>query len=94
VVVETSTSIATNTDATTLNAWYANDKFVVEHNFNNGEAVTIEVLDATGRLHATRKVAGVPARVNINADGLATGIWFVRVSNSATQRTMRVPLVR
>ncbi|MBL7940961.1 MAG: hypothetical protein JNL43_16505 [Flavobacteriales bacterium] len=94
ITVETNTGISTNTDATALNAWFANDKFVVEHNFNNGEAVVIDVLDATGRLHATRKAAGVPARLTINADGLATGIWFVRVSNSDTQRTMRVPLLR
>lgn len=94
VIVETSTSISTAATATGLNAWFANDKFVVEHNINNGSSVVIEVLDATGRLHATRKAAGVPARISINADGLATGIWFVRVSNSDVQRTLRVPLVR
>jgi hypothetical protein len=94
VVVETNTGISTPSDATTLNAWYANDKFVVEHTFNNGQPVVIEVLDATGRLHITRKAAGVPARITIPADGLATGVWFLRLSNSGAQRTMRVPLVR
>ncbi len=94
VVVEMSTSIAPVSATSTLNAWFANDKFVVEHSFSNGEAVVVDVLDATGRLHLTRKAAGVPARINLPADGLATGVWFVRVSNAGTQRTMRVPLVR
>ncbi|MCB0767304.1 MAG: PKD domain-containing protein [Flavobacteriales bacterium] len=93
VMVETSTGIQSNTPAGT-NAWFANDKFVVEHAFNNGQPVTIEVLDATGRLHLSRQVAGTPARVNVPAEGLSTGIWFVRVSNAGTSRTMRVPLVR
>ncbi|MBL7952236.1 MAG: lamin tail domain-containing protein [Flavobacteriales bacterium] len=94
VVVEMSTGIAPVNSATALNAWYANDKFVVEHGFNNGEAVVVEVLDATGRLHLTRKAAGVPARITLPADGLSTGVWFVRVSNAGSQRTVRVPLVR
>lgn len=94
VLVETSTGVTTAIAPAALNAWYANDKFVVEHNFNNGEAVLIDVLDATGRLHLSHKVAGVPARINIPADGLATGVWFLRFSNNGEQRTMRVPLVR
>ncbi|MCB9178479.1 MAG: PKD domain-containing protein [Flavobacteriales bacterium] len=93
VMVETSTGIQSNTPAGT-NAWFANDKFVVEHAFNNGQPVTIEVMDATGRLHLSRQVVGTPARVNVPAEGLSTGIWFVRVSNAGTSRTMRVPLVR
>jgi len=93
VMVETSTGIQTNAPVGT-NAWFANDKFVVEHAFNNGQPVTIEVMDATGRLHLSRQVAGTPARVNVPAEGLSTGIWFVRVSNAGTSRTMRVPLVR
>ncbi|MCB0770998.1 MAG: PKD domain-containing protein [Flavobacteriales bacterium] len=94
VVVETSTSIATVTAAVALNAWYANDRFVVEHGFDNGKPVTIEVMDATGRLHITRQATGSPARVSIPTAQLTTGIWFLRVTNDQYQRTMRVPLVR
>lgn len=94
IVVETSTGLANTTAPTALNVWFANDKFVVEHAINNGLPVTIEVLDATGRLHLSRQVAGTPGRVNIAADGLSTGIWFVRVSNANATRTVRVPLVR
>jgi hypothetical protein len=94
VVVETSTSIGTATQVVTLNAWYANDRFVVEHGFDNGKPVLIEVMDATGRLHITKQAAGSPARVNIPTAQLSTGIWFVRVTNDQSQRTMRVPLVR
>jgi len=91
--VETSTSILDNEHLVT-NAWYGNDKFVVEHTINNGMPVTIEVMDATGRLHIRRQVAGTPARVSIPAEGLSTGVWFVRVGNTSTTRTVRVPLVR
>jgi len=94
VIVETSTSISGNSAITGVNAWFANDKFVVEHGYNNGQPVTIEVLDATGRLHHTRQAAGTPARVNVPADGLSTGIWFIRIQNDGNTRTVRVPVVR
>jgi len=94
VIVETSTSISGTSAITGVNAWFANDKFVVEHGYNNGQPVTIEVLDATGRLHNTRQVAGTPARVNVPADGLSTGIWFIRIQNDGNTRTVRVPVVR
>ncbi len=94
VVVETSTSISGTTATDAVNVWFANDKFVVEHGISNGLPVVIEVLDATGRLHSTRQVAGTPARVNIAADGFSTGIWFVRIQNNGAVRTVRVPVVR
>lgn len=94
VVVETSTSISSTTAMDALNAWFANDKFVVEHSISNGLPVTIDVLDATGRLHMARQVAGSPARVSLPAEGLSTGIWFVRIQNNNSTRTMRVPVVR
>lgn len=94
VVVETSTSISTTTATDAVNVWFANDKFVVEHGISNGLPVVIDVLDATGRLHSTRQVAGTPARVNIAADGFSTGIWFVRIQNNGAIRTVRVPVVR
>ncbi|MGV3637006.1 MAG: PKD domain-containing protein, partial [Flavobacteriales bacterium] len=61
VVVETSTSISSTTATDAVNVWFANDKFVVEHGISNGLPVLIDVLDATGRLHSTRQVAGSPA---------------------------------
>jgi len=94
ITVETISNIADVATAAPLNAWFANDKFVVDHSFSNGKPVTIDIMDATGRLHSTRQVAGSPARVNIATDGLNTGIWFVRVTNAQEQRTFRVPLVR
>ena len=94
VVVETSTSISSSTATDAVIVWFANDKFVVEHGISNGLPVVIEVLDATGRLHSTRQVAGTPARVNIAADGFSTGIWFVRIQNNGAIRTVRVPVVR
>lgn len=94
VMVEAPTSIANANAANALSAWFANDKFVVEHGFSNGQPVTIDVLDATGRLHATHQFAGTPARVSVPADGLSTGIWFIRIQNDGSTRTVRVPVVR
>ncbi len=92
--VELSTSMASAAATAGLNAYYANDKFIVAHGFDNGLKVVIDVFDATGRLHTTRVAAGSPARVSIPAEGLNNGIWFLRITNGNDQRTIRVPLVR
>ena len=54
----------------------------------------IDVIDATGRVHLTRRAAGVPARVFIPTETLSPGIWFLRITNGDVQRTVRVPLIR
>ncbi|MEO8589463.1 MAG: PKD domain-containing protein [Flavobacteriales bacterium] len=91
VTVEMNTGISTGQTAG-LSAWTSANGFVVEHNFN--QRVLIEVLDATGRLQATRQVAGTPGRVILSTEGLSTGIWFVRVTSGGTQQTFRLPLLR
>jgi len=92
VTVELNTGISTSL-APGLNAWVTPNGFLVEHNFTAGP-VLIEIMDATGRLQATRQVAGTPGRVILSSEGLSTGIWFVRVTNGDTQRTFRLPLLR
>jgi hypothetical protein len=92
--VELTSSIANAAATSGLNAWYANDKFIVAHGFDNGNAVLIDVIDATGRVHLTRRAAGVPARVFIPTETLSPGIWFLRITNGDVQRTVRVPLIR
>jgi PKD repeat protein len=76
------------------NAWAQGEQIVVEHAYTHGGPVVIEVLDATGRLHVQRTVAGTPGRYQVPATGLSTGIWFVRMSSGEEQRSFRVPLVR
>lgn len=77
-----------------LNAWSAGDQLIVEHGFDHGKPVQIDVLDATGRLHMQRQVVGTPARVSIPASALNTGIWFVRITSGQVQQSFRVPVVR
>jgi len=77
-----------------VNAWATPNNIVIEHGLNNQSPLRIELLDATGRLHLQRQVAATPGRILIPSEGLATGIWFVRVTNGDTLRTVRVPVVR
>jgi len=78
-----------------LNIWSDGASFIVEHGFNDGQPLMIEVLDATGRLHAQRNAPGVPGRITIPAEGLNPGVWFVRLTSGGTvQHSQRVPLVR
>lgn len=92
VTVELNTGISTSA-AVGVSAWVSSNGFVVEHGFTSG-TVYIEVLDATGRLHATRNVGASPGRVILSHEGLTTGIWFVRVTNGDKQQTFRLPLLR
>jgi PKD repeat protein len=95
VVVQLTTGAAEpGVTGVTVNAWAAGDQLIVEHNFDHGRAVYIEVLDATGRLYVQRQVGGTPGRVNIPASGFTTGIWFVRVTSGQDQYTLRVPVLR
>ncbi len=96
---EITVQLTTNTSVGTvapfvLNAWSTGEHLIVEHAFDHGRAVHIEVLDATGRLHMQRQVGGVPARVSIPASTLSTGIWFVRVTSGQVQHSFRVPVLR
>ncbi|MBK6830853.1 MAG: T9SS type A sorting domain-containing protein [Flavobacteriales bacterium] len=66
----------------------------MDHNYQGVEPLLIEVLDATGRLQAQRKVAAFPGRVTLPAEQLSTGVWFVRLTQGDAQETFRVPLIR
>jgi len=95
IIVQLTTSSPAATAAPfVLNAWSAGDQLIVEHGFDHGKPVQIDVLDATGRLHMQRQVGGTPARVSIPASTLNTGIWFVRVTSGQVQQSFRVPVVR
>lgn len=93
VAVSMSTGIATHT-AQSLNVWHNGGQFVVDHGYDHAGQLLIDVLDATGRLHATVNAAARPGRVLIPAEGLNSGIWFVRITSAGEQRTVRVPLTR
>ncbi len=94
ITVETTTVIATATPIADLHAWLANDQFIIDHPFNTGLPVVIEVLDAAGRLVHTQQAPGYPGRILIPAQGLAPGIWLLRITNADTQHILRIPLAR
>ncbi len=93
VVVGASTGIGTHA-AEAVQVWHDGGHFVVEHGLDHGGTLTIEVLDATGRLHATAGTVARPGRVLVPAQGLAAGVWFVRISDADRQHTVRVPVLR
>jgi hypothetical protein len=92
VTVELTTGIAAATTAQPVRAWMAESHLVVEHPYTG--AVQVELMDATGRLHAQRSVNSGAGRILVPSNTLSTGIWFVRVTNAGEQQTLRVPLVR
>ncbi|MBL7980741.1 MAG: lamin tail domain-containing protein [Flavobacteriales bacterium] len=94
ITVELTTGVAFQNVAGAVNAWATPNNIVIEHGLNNQSPLRIELLDATGRLHLQRQVAATPGRILIPSEGLATGIWFVRMTNGDTLRTVRVPVVR
>lgn len=95
VVVQLTTNVdGPAVDGLDLRVWNAAEHLVVEHGFDHGRPVFIDVLDATGRLHLQRQVGGSPGRVLLPNGTLSTGIWFVRVTSGMVQRTFRVPVVR
>jgi len=93
ITVELSTGVATSA-TTTTHVWANRDWILVDHNYQGVEPLLIEVLDATGRLQAQRKVAAFPGRVTLPAEALSTGVWFVRLTQGDAQKTFRVPLIK
>ncbi len=89
--VELSTGI-TEAAAAVNRAWYTPQGIVVTHAFQAGQAVRIELIDATGRVALNRTV--VADRTVLATEGLANGIWFVRLTQGAQQATVRVPVLR
>jgi len=91
VTVELSTSVAAASKAE-HRAWATPQGIVVEHAFTGKAAVTVELLDATGRIaYAGRMNAN---RQVLPSAQLANGAWFVRLDNGAERVTLRVPLAR
>ena len=91
VTVELSTSVAAASKAE-HRAWATPQGIVVEHAFTGKAAVTVELLDATGRMaYAGRMNAN---RQVLPSAQLANGAWFVRLDNGAERVTLRVPLAR
>lgn len=94
VVVDINTGLEGLSSDAEVNVWSTGSMIIVDHTFSNSDLVNIEVLDATGRLSLRRQVAAAPGRITIPGDALATGVWFVRVTNAERQRTFRVLLAR
>ncbi len=94
VVVDINTGLGAVSGNTSVNVWSSGTMIFVDHTFSNSDQVNIEVLDATGRLSLREQAAAAPGRITIPGDRLATGVWFVRVTNGDQQHTFRVLLAR
>jgi len=91
IIIELSTSI-TEVAPMQHRAWATPQGIVVEHAFQSNDAVNVDLLDATGRLVIARRMSA--QRMVLPAEGLSSGLWFVRLSNGSSQATLRVPLTR
>ena len=70
-----------------------------QHSYSTPGTYTVSLTVTNGECSDTWTMemqveTSTPARVSIPAEGLSTGVWFVRVGNTSTTRTVRVPLVR
>ncbi|HEY0976483.1 MAG TPA: PKD domain-containing protein, partial [Flavobacteriales bacterium] len=76
-----------------LQVWTNGSDFIVEGTLTANGRGTLEVLDATGRtLRSARLMPN--GRTTVPAQGLPSGVYFLRVQDAGTQHTYRVPLLR
>lgn len=93
ITVELSTGIS-GQDRSVFRAWQMHDQLVVELGLEEDGRAVLDVLDATGQLIMQRTAAANTERIYLPANGMASGIYFVRVTVGRDQRTLRVPVVR
>ena len=93
ITVETSTGIE-EASTVSMTAWMNGDDLVVEHGFADKYPVQLDVLNEAGQVFIQHKVAGPAGRFTIPASELASGIWYVRVSNDQVRKTIPVVIVR
>ncbi len=94
ITVELSTGVADAASSPTMRAWLNGDHLVVEHGFSDLLPLQLELLNEAGQLFRQLKVAGPAGRLTIPAGDLASGIWYIQVSNNEARRTIPVVIVR
>ncbi len=94
ITVELSTGLAQASEQLSMRAWLNGDHLVVEHQFGDKYPVQLELLNEAGQVHQQMRVAGPAGRMTVPADDLASGIWYVRVSNAEVIKTLPVVIVR
>jgi hypothetical protein len=92
VTVEQNVGLTTLADGVELNAMATAEHILLVHDLDG--PLHVELLDANGRLHRAYTSAAGPGTLRLPCEGLADGLWFVRVTHAGVQRTLRVPLVR
>lgn len=92
ITVSVAQSVGTVTRNDTR-VWTNGNDLLIDWSSSASGNATVDVLDATGRsVHAAQvKTTG---RSIIPAQGLPSGVYFVRITNNGSQQTMRVPLIR
>lgn len=92
ITVELSTGIS-GQDRSMFRAWQMQDQLVVELGLEEDGRAVVEVLDATGQLILQRTAAAHTERIFLPVNGLASGVYFIRVTAGGDQRTFRVPVM-
>ena len=90
ITVEVSTSVTTIA-AGSNRAWATVHGIVIEHVYPANAPVMMELLDATGRTFMQRRLN--TTRTTVPSEGLATGVWFVRLTYGSDAAIMRVPVI-
>lgn len=94
ITVELSTGVNEAKPITVMRGWLAGDHLVIEHGFDDKHPLTLELINEAGQVWKQQRVAGQVGRMTVPANDLASGIWYVRVSNTEDSRTVPVVIVR
>ncbi|HRD53732.1 MAG TPA: PKD domain-containing protein [Flavobacteriales bacterium] len=94
ITVELSTGVTEAKPITVMRGWLAGDHLVIEHGFDDKHPLTLELINEAGQVWKQQRVAGQVGRMTVPANDLASGIWYVRVSNTEDSRTVPVVIVR
>lgn len=93
MLIEGATGIAQRPDPA-LSAWVDGGRFLVEWDLPGTNGLRAEVVDATGKTVIDRSAAASNGRLVIPASTLPAGVYFMRVSAGAMQRTFKLPVLR
>ena len=93
IVISSSTAVVQLTDGA-VRAYAEAEGFVFQWSLANTNGFQVDILDAHGRSVLNREVNGALGTERFNMNGMAAGVYFLRVAIEGEARTFKLPLIR
>jgi len=93
IVISSSTAVVQLTDGA-VRAYAEAEGFVFQWSLANTNGFQVDILDAHGRSVLNREVNGALGTERFNMNGMAEGVYFLRVAIEGEARTFKLPLIR